>query len=164
MVPILLLSLDCSVCYVHGRKATRYNASHLVKSFAGTLLRVEGKAYFLTAGHILRSLYEERQKGVQICGAVIVDSFGPNATSQDPIPFDWLNEPHFYIDEPEQGLDFGVICLRQNYINLLEANRVPFIEEQNFRGVPIDLDAYFMLGFPTELASDQVSESGTANN
>jgi hypothetical protein len=132
------------------------------KSFSGTLLRVGERAYFLTAGHILRNLYEGIENGVQIHGSLLVDSFGPNPVSHEPFPFDLPNEPHFYIDEPEQGLDFGVISLRKYYIRLLEANRLAFIDEQNFRAVPAEFDAYFMLGFPQELSSEKVSESGTA--
>ncbi len=142
-------------------KASSETATIWFRSFAGTLLRVEGQAYFLTAGHILRNLYEGGN-GVQICRARLVDSFGPNVISHEPIPFDLLNEPRFYIDKPEDGLDFGIIPLRENYTRLLEVNRLAFIDEQNFRDVPTDFDAYFMMGLPRELASLRVSESGTA--
>jgi hypothetical protein len=134
------------------------------KAYSGTLLRIGETTYFLTAGHILRDIDQEIKKArVDICQAILVDSFGPSPLSTHPIPFDLLNEPRFYIDDEVEGLDYGVIPLRQNYTRLLEANGIIAIAEENWRNQPEgDFDAYLMLGLPKELASDQISESGEA--
>lgn len=132
-------------------------------SYSGTLLRIREATYFLTAGHILKNIYEETKNDrVEICGAVLADSFGPNPVSLQPIPFDLLNEPRSYVDDPEAGLDYGVIQLRQNYSRLLEANGLVFIDEENWRNQPDNLDGYLMLGLPQTLASKQISKSGEA--
>ena len=122
---------------------------------SGLIINIRGVYYFLTAGHILKNLEEAlRSENVLIHGSVLADTFGPGAASSYPIPIDLLNEPKFYIDDEEEGLDFGIIMLRPYYIELLKKNGIVAIHEENWvKQGDLDFHGYAMLGFPREFVS-----------
>jgi hypothetical protein len=131
-------------------------------AYAGTLIKIQESIFLLTAGHILRQLESAlRSDKIGITGAVLADTFGLNRICDQPIPFDLKNARMFYIDDNEQGLDFGVIYLEPYYVRLLAANGVFALSEKNWiHQHSVDFDAYVMLGLPEEFTSERVTASG----
>jgi hypothetical protein len=128
---------------------------------SGTLLFVDDALYFLTAGHVLKSLKELRdRKDVVIEGASLADTFGYRRVSDTPIPFDVKGARLLFIDDEEFGLDFGVIPIGPHHISLLAKNGVVALSEENWakqRGE--QFEGYAMLGFPAERVSERISAS-----
>ena len=130
---------------------------------SGTLIIVEGILYFLTAGHVLKSLSELRGCGdVLIEGAALADIFGYRRISDTPIPFDLKNSKLWFIDDEELGLDFGVIPLGPHYARLLLKNGMVALCEENWTTQHrANFEGFAMLGFPAERVSERVSDSST---
>lgn len=131
-------------------------------AYSGTLIRVHDTTYFLTAGHILRDLDKAlKSNQVEIKNAVLADTFGSQRVSDHPIPFDLKSAQMLYVDDDEEGLDYGVIPLGRYYVRLLGANGVVALEEQNWIHQPaVAFDGYVMFGLPEEFTSDRISASG----
>jgi hypothetical protein len=130
-------------------------------AYAGTLLRIHDTYCFLTAGHILREVEEALQsEKIEVKNVVLADTFGPGRF-KEPIPFDLRNAKLFYIDDDDEGLDFGVILLEPYYVRLLAVNGIVAIEEQNWvRQSRVKFQGYAMLGLPEEFTSDFVTAAG----
>ena len=122
----------------------------------GIVINIRGIYYFLTAGHILKDLENLLSKKMAlIYSSVLADTFGINSTSPQPIPFDFLNEPKFFIDNDDEGLDFGLIMLRKYYIELLDKNGIIAIHEENWiKQNSVDFHSYAMLGLPYEFITE----------
>ena len=129
---------------------------------SGTLITIRDAVLYLTAGHVLKELDELRAHDqVEITDAVLADTLGWKRISDVPIPFDLKNAQFFYIDDEEEGLDFGVIMLEPHYVRLLAKNGVVALTEQNWMHQhAVKFDGYAMLGFPKEFTSQRVSTSG----
>jgi len=124
---------------------------------------VEGALYFLTAGHVLKSLRELRDcENVVIEGASLADVFGYRRVSDTPIPFDLRNAQLCFVDDEELGLDFGVIPIGPHHARLLAKNGIVALSEENWvKQHSVKFEGYAMLGFPVELVSERVSASST---
>lgn len=133
-------------------------------AYSGTLITIENKVFFLTAGHILKDLEEARASaGVEITGAVLADTFALHRISEKPIPFDLNSADLIHIDDEEEGLDFGVIPLSSYYVRLLAKNGMVALEEKNWiHQSNVRFDAHAMLGLPEEFSSKQVDRDGNA--
>ena len=131
-------------------------------AFSGTLIQIQNTVFLLTAGHVLRNLEAARANAkVEITSAALADIFGMQRVSDIPIPFDFKNADLLYVDIEEEGLDFGVIPLREYYVGLLAKNGVIALAEQNWiHQSNVNFDAYVMLGLPEEFSSDEIDESG----
>lgn len=129
---------------------------------SGTLISIHGSICFLTAGHVLKALDELRSHDqVEIESAVLVDTLGWKRISNVPIPFDLKNARLFYIDDEDDGLDFGVIVLEAHHVGLLAKNGVIALRKENWnRQHTIRFDGFAMLGFPEEFTSQRVSALG----
>ena len=132
--------------------------------YSGTLISIEGMVCFLTAGHILSDLAKVRDSAeITIANAVLADTFGKDAVSTVPIPFDLKGARLIHFDDEDEGLDFGVIPLSPYYVNLLAKNGCVAIEEKNWiHQANVEFHAYAMLGFPEEFASKEVDGYGNA--
>lgn len=118
----------------------------------GVVICIRGFCSFLTAGHALKDLstHIEREE-ILVESAVLADTFGPDAVSERPIPFDLLNEPKFFIDNKKEGLDFGLIALKPYYVTLLAKHGIKALFEENWiHQQRVKCDAYAMLGLPEE--------------
>ncbi|KAA0070449.1 hypothetical protein [Tardiphaga sp. P9-11] len=144
------------------RESDKPNEAPSFRAYAGTLISIEGAIFFLTAGHILSELHDAlKSNEVEILNAVLSDNFGAGRISNLPIPFDLKNAPMFFIDDDEEGLDFGVVALRPYYVRLLAANGLVALEEKNWSHQhTIEFDAHLMLGLPVEYTSDRVDAAG----
>jgi len=129
---------------------------------SGTLISIHGMICFLTTGHVLKALDELRNHdGVEIEGAVLVDTLGWKRVSNVPIPFDLKSARLFYIDNDQDGLDFGVIALDAHHVRLLARNGVIALTEERWNQQhTVRFDGFAMLGFPEEFTSQRVSASG----
>lgn len=118
-------------------------------------------SFFDGAGHTLQKWDTVlRKKRVLVHSSVLADTFGPEATSPQPIPFDFLNEPKFYINEEEEGLDFGLIMLRPYYVQLLDKHGIKAIFEENWINQNrVEFHNYAMLGLPEEFITTIHSEA-----
>ncbi|MGY4158013.1 hypothetical protein ACVINW_003855 [Bradyrhizobium sp. USDA 4461] len=129
------------------------------RAFACTLLHIDGRNFLLTADHILSELHEAlKSEKVEILSAVLQDNFGAERICDLPIPFDLKSAEMFFIDDAEEGLDFGVIALRPYYVNLLAANKMVALAEENWvREHVVQFDLHLMLRLPAEYTSDHAS-------
>ncbi|MBI1815293.1 MAG: hypothetical protein HYR72_09970 [Deltaproteobacteria bacterium] len=101
-----------------------------------------------------------KQGKVRVISAALADTFGSECVTVEPIPFDFVNEPRFYIDDDEEGLDFGLISLRPYYARLLARNGVKAIFEENWINQhTIEFDGYAMIGFPDEFITSRIESS-----
>ncbi|MDA9431143.1 hypothetical protein XH88_04925 [Bradyrhizobium sp. CCBAU 51627] len=100
---------------------------------SGTLIVIEGALYFLTAGHVLKSLKELRDsRDITIEGASLADVFGHQRISDTPIPFDFKNAQLCFVDDDELGLDFGIVPIGAHHARLLAKNGVVALSEENW--------------------------------
>lgn len=150
-----------ALCVTFREKGKPDEAPHF-RAYAGTLICIENSILFLTAGHILSELQNALESDtVEILNAVLNDTFGLHRISSLPIPFDLKNESMFFIDDLEEGLDFGVIALKPYYVRLLAANGAVALEEKNWISQhTIKFGAHLMLGLPEEFTSDRINSEG----
>lgn len=126
--------------------------------YSGCILSIRNTWFFLTAGHILKSIERDlNDKRIRFNNWRILDDFGPDTISHQSIPFDFVNSEKCYIDE--DGLDFGIIALHNNYRRLLEANGIVPISEDNWRYQNnVEYDEFIMLGLPTKFINSEVAD------
>lgn len=131
----------------------------------GIIICIRGICYFLTAGHTLQDWDNNlRYKKIIVHSAVLSDTFGPEATTHQPIPFDFRSEPKFFIYNKEEGLDFGLIFLRSYYVQLLVKNGIKAIFEENWiHQHRVKLHGYAMLGLPEEFV-DSIHKGAGADS
>jgi hypothetical protein len=129
---------------------------------AGTVICIRGCYAFLTAGHALKAVSTSLERGeIVVDSAVLADTFGPDAISDKPIPFDFLNEPRFFIDDEKEGLDFGLIALRPYYVELLAKHGIIALFEENWVSQHrVQFDSYMMLGLPEEFMTCEQGSPG----
>ena len=97
---------------------------------------------------------------IHVLSAVLADIFGSGRVSDHPIPFDFVNEAQFYIDNEREGLDFGLIALRPYYASLLAKNGIKAISEENWiHQHTVRFDGYAMLGLPEESITSRMENS-----
>ena len=128
---------------------------------AGTIVCFNNRYCFLTAGHILEDLDKNLRSGaISVHTSVLADTFGSDATTDKPIPFDFSGAPKLYLYE--DGLDFGLVALDYYYVRLLEENGIKAIRKENWEHQKtIHFDGYAMLGLPEEFMSSQVFIEGS---
>ncbi len=121
-------------------------------SYSGFIISIQGVWNFVTAGHILEDLEQKiSSKNIKVREVMLVDKFGPNAVSQYSIPFDYTHAPKLFMNDEEEGLDFGLVILRPNYCDLLKANSIVPVLEENWKSIPDEFaNNYVMLGLPQQ--------------
>jgi len=124
-------------------------------AYPGIVICIRGFCSFLTAGHALKDLNAHLESGdILVESAVLADTFGPGAISEEPIPFDLLNEPRFFIEDKKEGLDFGLIALKPYYVALLAKHGIIALFEENWVNQRnVQFDSYTMLGLPEEFVT-----------
>ena len=140
------------------------HAKRRLAPFSCSVIVLDDIPCLLTAGHCIKKIEEliESHEITDISCA-IGDIFGHGVKSNIPIPFDLINSPRFYIDKNEDELDFGAILLHPNHVRLLEANGIKGIFEENWAKIDEkNLDTFFILGFPEELAEKELTEDDHA--
>ncbi|MGA2614309.1 MAG: hypothetical protein ABSG38_12795 [Spirochaetia bacterium] len=122
--------------------------------FPGFLLVCKGRWFYVTAGHNLARALDE---GLRVENAAFVDTFGPEAVSQYPVPFPFGDLPKYHVDiESKIGLDLGLIeftpYYQPNLLPLFERNKVIPLEEEHWTGQDLSVfESFYVLGFPDNL-------------
>lgn len=153
------------LCVTYRYKDAPADEADRFASYSGTLIAIAHSVHFLTAGHVLRHLEKEvlTNERIEITSAVLADTFGLNRICDLPIPFDLRSARFFFIDDDDDGLDFGIMSLAPYYVRLLAKNGVVALDEKNWaHQSTLEFDFYSMLGFPDELTSKRVPASGDA--
>lgn len=134
-------------------------------SYAGTIIHISNACYFLTAGHNLQQIKRALEsREVTVERAILADAFGNRKFADHPIPFDLEHAPMFFIDNDEEGLDFGVVHVDDHLVRLLALNNVVVIDEPNWiHQHRVNFSGYSMLGLPEEWTSSFVSPTGYAD-
>lgn len=117
------------------------------------VVSIKDKWFLVTAGHVFQELDEcLREKTIRIESSFLADFFGQRNAVRSPTPFSYEDAPKHYIDDIELGLDFGFIPLRGLFRDGLLSNGIVPIPEKHWtqRQEP-RIDAYWMLGFPSEV-------------
>jgi hypothetical protein len=114
--------------------------------------------------------FEKKLGSIKLGRCHIFDFFGPKEISPHPIPFDLADAPKFYIyedddvlrvDEDNLGLDFGLIALNSNNIQLLEANHVVPVSEANMRTAGDRARSWHLIiGFPECFQDNELHPDG----
>ena len=119
-------------------------------AYSGFVLSIQDKWYWVTAGHNLEGLEQSlSDKKIKVIYYNLVDYFGSDAISHDPIPFVYEEAPKSYNYDKEAGLDFGWVALSPYYQRLLEANNIIPVGEENWMHQhEVEFDHYLMLGLP----------------
>jgi hypothetical protein len=124
--------------------------------YSGFVVEVRGAWLIATAGHNLHNL-EECLLKIRVIGCQILDNFGPGQVSNFPIPFNLADAPRFYMFQDdskprlglEEGLDFGLIWLNSNNVQLLKANNVVPVSDDNMRHAANASEKWHaIVGFP----------------
>lgn len=151
-----------ALCVVYRAKSA--DSVQQFTGYAGTIIHIADACYFLTAGHSLRKIKEALgNQEVIVERAILADAFGNPKFGEHPIPFDLENAPMFFIDDDEEGLDFGVVHVDDHLVRLLALNDVVVIDEPNWiHQHRVSFDGYSMLGLPEEWTSAFVSSTGYA--
>lgn len=133
-------------------------------AYSGFVLSIQDKWYWVTAGHNLEGLEQSlSDKKIKVTYCNLVDYFGSDAISHDPIPFDYEKAPKFYINDKEAGLDFGLVALSLYYQKLLETNNIIPVREENWMHQhEVEFGHYLMLGLPEVFIRPEIQ--GSENN
>ena len=129
---------------------------------SGFIFSSRNRWFWVTAGHAIKDLDEHLENGtIELDSSTLVDSYNPKPLINIPIPFDYKSSQRISIFDKESGLDFGLIALRPHYRDLLKANGIVPLAEENWSYTrEIHFDHYILLGLPKDfidVASDSRS-------
>ncbi len=121
-------------------------------SYSGFIISFNGLWCLATAGHILEDLEQHlRDRTIRVVRYALLDDFGPDVISHDPIPFDYGRAPKYYINDREAGLDFALIGLGPYYQGLLQANGIVAVSHENWKKQhEVDFGKHMMIGLPQQ--------------
>lgn len=156
----LLCSHLVSLSYTFRERGSCTHEQPLAHVHSGTVINVRGRTFYLTAGHVLKSIESILKGGrFELEEARLVDTFGMYRTCTMPIPFDLRSAELHYVDD--YGLDFGFIPLSPYYVRLMASNGIRAIDEKDWVRLDSDgCEAYALLGLPDEYTSRRVLEDG----
>lgn len=127
------------------RKAGAREHRSVVTTF---VLEVLDSWFLATAGHCLNDIESNLAEGYSV-HCHLMDGLGRGASHDQPIPFEYVQEVMFAIDE--QGVDLGLIPLSPVYRRLLQANGVQALNEQVWKHQPDRVDFFRLFGLPQQL-------------
>ena len=139
--------------------------------YSAAVCQIDHNWFLLTAGHILRdveSIIRHPQMRLVACG--LDDTYAPGSNDKTPIQyFDLENAPRFHryrddgiIAESTEGLDFGLVHLRKNYQDLLQANGIQPLTEQHWNDTHVqECTTFLMVGFPDDSVDSDIVVSRT---
>ena len=135
-----------------GRAAHAETKSFCVSAF---VISVRDIWYLVTAGHILHDLDRRCQAGHRIVQARLIDGLG-STEHFPPIVFALADVDKGYIDDGD-GLDYAIIPLQRLYIEQLQIAATEPLDESAWTDIPVLADAYFVMGFPTQVATTSIT-------
>jgi hypothetical protein len=127
-----------------------------VVAFSGFVIEFFDKWFWVTAGHCLKDLEKEIEAGhLKVWNYSFADHFGLNAPHREVVPITYDAECRFFIDQPSQALDFGLIQLSDLHRKAMEKNGIVAVTRENWKNQPaLDFEHYTMLGFPSHLKQE----------
>jgi hypothetical protein len=149
-----IVTLECTYSVLHRNKPHEDARNY----YTGFILYSGGAYVWVTAGHCLAEI-DEILANTESLGNVrfqLIDTLHDATVSDLPVPFDYVSEKfraaYWNRDGAGNGLghDYGAIFLRSHYARLLDANGIKPVGEDNWKNVPNEFDAYYMLGLPGE--------------
>ena len=120
--------------------------------YSGVPVIHDDKWYVLTAGHSIAPYVDAIAKQqIFSTGVSLVDSLGTDDPVSPAFPFEIKDNFDFAIDEPEIGLDYAMLRLSQNHVDLIKTNVVTPLkmELSDSGGLLLDRN-HVAMGFPTE--------------
>ncbi len=133
-----------------GPKGSKTDEKDRICNFSGFILSIRGVWHLVTAGHILRAIEVWFGNG-QFKQAELIDSYGNAYKTEIPTPFDLERAIKTYIDDDDDGLDFGLITFAPYYQRLLQANGIEPFSEKTWENGPADFERFLLLGLPFEV-------------
>ena len=132
---------------------------------SGFLLEVCDRVCLITAGHVY-SEFEERMvnHGIIYDTPRLLDCWSKKTSGNcTSIPFDFFDTPMFPVHDDEYGLDFCVLDLTRNTLELLTKTTLPFWKK-DWRSQPKieEFHHFKMLGLPFE-AGERQTTYGNSN-
>ena len=132
--------------------------------YSGVPVALFGNWYVVTAGHsILPYCKAIDEKSIIATGGSIVDSFGVLASKSKGFPFNLRDHCLYSIDEPDDGLDYALIKLSQNHVDLLSTNSVMAFRMGTESDETREYSNYVAFGLPDEKSDLVSSDPGNLN-
>lgn len=124
-------------------------------TFSGFVLKIRDQWFWTTAGHCLEYLNGWcREAKFRVFDTSLVDYFGTDAKNVHAIPFPYEPEDGFFINNPDIGLDFGLVPLGELFRKNLESNGVqPITRKHWVDPFAFDFEVHKILGFPSHLCN-----------
>jgi hypothetical protein len=126
-------------------------------AMTGFVIEFFGKWFWVTAGHRLQDELDApiRSGYLKIENTAFADFFGLDAPNYNTLSYTYEPSEAFYIDDPEEGLDFGLIALPDLYRRGMEKNGIVAISREHWVNQPeCGFSQYKMLGLPAHLKQD----------
>ncbi len=132
--------------------------------YSAFVIEIRGVWCLVTAGHVIEkidALANRQDMKLLRCG--LADYFNLDAKIKEPTPFPFCETHKIHVDK--DGLDIGLIPLREFYRESLKANGIRPLPVAQWGGyTPPECDAYGLLGLPEdgieELQATSVRGSG----
>lgn len=151
------------VCLVCKHEPTRPDDTEgrQILMASGFVLEMKGRWFLATAGHHMRDLEELRKsRPDRRIVVTIADGFGYGAIDQTFVPLEYYDAHRIHQYDEEQGIDFGLILLRDNTCDLLKANgRVPVVEHHWQDWSDVEFASYTIVGILCE-GSHEIAGNG----
>ena len=149
-------------CHYDLRKADRTTERHVV-AFSGFVLELHGAYFWVTAGHCLKQFDELLSfPEVHVCGGGFMDSFGYEAVHTQSVPFRYEPCCGYYVTQPADGIDFGLVPLNYLQVRAFLANKVIPISRENWvHQREVTFDFCFMLGIPKDRVLTVANPNGS---
>ena len=113
------------------------------------VISIKGKWLLVTAGHCLRDIEVNIEKGYKFIKCGLADSLGINPNDHFYVHFIYNKCKKVIIED--YGLDIGLIFLTDYYKKLLQANNVVALSEECWEKQPEDPECYALVGIPDVL-------------
>lgn len=123
-------------------------------AFSSFVLEVRGIWFLVTAGHIIKKLYDSLPKCERV-EASLFDGW-QNAAHREPIPFNLRDTEH--IEFEAGGIDVGLLLVHPIHRRLLEVNGIQAFDEKAWRDPPADLANFVVVGLPDQFINQIVTK------
>lgn len=128
--------------------------------FSGFVVDVSGEWFFVTAGHIIRSISEAFKAGSLFDIWRLDDQTAGNDFNGMAVPYDFDFESWLIIRDETNGLDYAAAHLDNFYRSQLEAGGVIAINKNSWSDHVTEYDHWVLVGVPSESISyDEVAIS-----
>lgn len=139
-----------------------FHQSHALLS--GFVIDLDGEWFWVTAGHCFKTeIHRLLNEGeIRITdGGGFLDHFGMDAKHTIMLPYTYEEDAAFFVEDPEEGLDYAVIRLRPYYANAFAKNGVVAIDRQNWlHQYRLEFEHHCMVGIPAQHVEFKKSADG----